>query len=93
MGVLLSICIPTYNRAQYLKYNIDILISQIKRAEPDQVEICVSDNASTDHTEELVRDYVKLYPNIPIRYNKNETRLEFSPRYEYGRWRIQHIDG
>ena len=46
---LLSLCIPTYNRADILKETLTKLV-----LEPafilGRVEICISDNASTDHT-------------------------------------------
>ena len=43
----LSICIPTYNRLHYLKESLDILLPQ---AEELEVEVCVSNNKSTDGT-------------------------------------------
>lgn len=81
MAIVLSICIPTYNRAEYLKYNIDKLLTLIKELASDQVEICVSNNASSDHTEELVKNYISDNPDIRIIYNKNETNL--GPDWNY----------
>ena len=68
---LLSICIPTYNRAYILKQSLDSLVSQNKFSE---VEVVISDNCSTDGTQELVAEYVKKYPNI--RYFRNEKNIE-----------------
>lgn len=59
MSNLLSICIPTYNRIHYLKELLPILLPQ---AEKLGVEVCVSDNCSTDGT----KDYL-LY----MRHNIN----------------------
>jgi glycosyltransferase involved in cell wall biosynthesis len=50
----LSICIATYNRADYIGETLDSIISQVS----DEVEIVVVDGASTDHTEELMQEYL-----------------------------------
>lgn len=72
---LVSIAIPTYNRADsYLK---DALNSALAQTYPN-VEIIVSDNASTDHTETLVKElkdprirYFKQSRNIGMLNNSN----------------------
>jgi len=62
---LLSICIPTYNRDRYLKECLDSIICQFKDKEIfNQVEILVSDNASEDNTQNLVKEYQKEFSNI-----------------------------
>lgn len=65
---LVSICIPTYNRAPYLKQCLDSLVCQPEFLKGD-VEIVISDNASTDDTCTLVMDYQKQYANIT--YHRN----------------------
>ncbi len=55
--IQLSICIPTYNRADILRRNLNILLPQ---CEGRPVEICISNNASTDHTAAVAAEY----PNI-----------------------------
>ncbi|NTV73513.1 MAG: glycosyltransferase, partial [Holophaga sp.] len=52
MRPLLSICIPTYNRASLLELTLENVLAQTKGL-PD-VEVVVSDNASTDHTQEIL---------------------------------------
>lgn len=65
----LSICIPTYNREPFLKVLLDSIISQ---ANPDEVQIAISDNASSDQTKELVENVRLSYPNIVyFRWQKN----------------------
>lgn len=59
----LSICIPTYNRAKILDKTLFHIVSQ----NISHVEIIVSDNASVDETEEIV----KKYKNYGIKYYKN----------------------
>lgn len=56
----LSICIPTYNRASYLDECLNSIISQVN----DNIEIVISDNASTDDTKEIISKYQKIFPNI-----------------------------
>ena len=68
--VYLSICIPTYNRKSYLQKTIDSIVSQ-PFFQSGEVEIIVSDNASVDGTEEMMRLYTASAPNI--RYFRNET--------------------
>lgn len=60
---LLSICIPTYNRAECLQKSIESIICQPEFQNGD-VEIAISDNASTDDTEALGRSYADRFPNI-----------------------------
>ncbi|MEK3716556.1 MULTISPECIES: glycosyltransferase [unclassified Paenibacillus] len=66
--LLFSICIPTYNREEELDVCLNSIYSQNARME--DFEVIVSDNASTDRTEELVRKYQLGYPNL--RYYRNE---------------------
>ncbi|UOF91392.1 glycosyltransferase [Fodinisporobacter ferrooxydans] len=51
---ILSICIPTYNRAELLKYSLKSIIPQVNEFS-DEVELIVSDNGSDDHTIEVVK--------------------------------------
>ena len=69
---LLSICIPTYNRAEYLAKSLDSLIVQ---PEFSQIEVVISDNASTDNTEEVCKHYREKYPNI-VYYRNQENILD-----------------
>lgn len=50
---LISVILPTYNRAGYLCYTLSLLKDQIKR-HSEEVELVVCDNASTDNTEEVL---------------------------------------
>lgn len=68
---ILSICIPTYNRSNYLKQTLDSYVNN--KAFDEEVEIVISDNASEDDTREMVSHYMELYPNI--RYFRNDVNL------------------
>lgn len=79
-NILLSICIPTYNRAEYIGEAIESILKQITPAIKDKVEICVSDNASTDNTQEIVKKYQDK--NIcKIIFYKNEKNLGADRNY------------
>lgn len=73
MTYKLSFCIPTYNRAEYLPELLDSIISQITDDLEGKIEICISDNASTDNTEEVVQTYKQKYDHIT--YHKNKENL------------------
>lgn len=59
---LLSICIPTYNREGYLR---ECLASIEAEGPHDQLEVVVSDNASTDHTLDVLEEF---QGRLPIRW-------------------------
>lgn len=69
---LLSICIPTYNRASTLRHCLDSVMDSISGHE-DEIELIISNNDSSDSTEEVVQEYKKIYPWI--RYNRNNVNL------------------
>ena len=50
---LVSVLIPTYNRKKMLKRALDSVLQQTYK----NIEIYVSDNASTDNTIELMYEY------------------------------------
>lgn len=68
---LLSICIPTYNRACYLWRTLNSITTQKVFLFTDLVEIVISDNCSTDATKEVCMEFVKKYPD-KIRYIKRD---------------------
>jgi abequosyltransferase len=58
--IKLSICIATLNRAAYIEKTLDSIVSQIT----EKIEIVIVDGASTDNTEEIVRNYKERFPNV-----------------------------
>lgn len=70
--ILLSICIPTFNRERYLDETLRSITSQLTDELLSKVEICVSDNASTDGTDRLLRDYQDRFDNVvTFRWDRN----------------------
>lgn len=67
---LLSICIPTRNRADVLKLCLKSIVED-PAFSSNEIEVLVSDNCSTDNTEEMILSYSEKYPNV--KYIKNET--------------------
>lgn len=71
MAPLLTIAIPTYNRLDKLKVSLKKLLNYTKGH--DEIEIFVSDNASTDGTKEYVENVQKENGNI--KYYRNAANL------------------
>lgn len=71
--ILLSICIPTYNRSNCLKICLDSIVNQ--KWFNNNVEIIISDNASTDNTTNTVNRYQEKYNNF--HYYRNNENLWF----------------
>lgn len=67
----ISICIPTFNRAAHLTNCLNSILVNKQNTTID-FEVCISDNCSTDHTEEVVR---KAQLQMPIKYQKNPSNL------------------
>lgn len=67
--IILSICIPTYNRANYLKICLSVIMPQIGLNDP--IEIIVSDNFSTDDTLNIISEYIDHPRFILIKQSKN----------------------
>ncbi|MHB1004348.1 MAG: glycosyltransferase family 2 protein [Chloroflexota bacterium] len=77
-GLLLSICIPTYNRAEYLRECLDsVLLSCQGHAQ--MVEVLISDNASTDNTPAVTAEYSKN--QAPLSYYRNKENVGSGPNF------------
>jgi len=68
---LISICIPTFNRAAQLEKCLNSIYSQI--GNDSLFEVFVSDNDSTDNSKDVIDKYLNLYDNFT--YNKNECNI------------------
>lgn len=66
---LLSLCIPTYNRAEILRRTLTNIVNDVDF--DDSIEIIISDNASTDNTQEVCQNFCNIYKNIHY-YRNNE---------------------
>jgi glycosyltransferase involved in cell wall biosynthesis len=70
-SILLTIGIPTYNRAELLRSALLSLAPQVREF-ADEVELIVSNNNSDDDTEEVV-EWARQYG--PIRYHRNRENI------------------
>lgn len=84
-----SLCIPVYNGEKYLKEALDSILSQTFQ----RFEIIISDNASTDRTEKICREYLKKDDRISYYRNKmniggprNYNRLVDLASGDYFKW-------
>lgn len=74
-NLLLSLCIPTYNRLPLLTEALSAVIDQIDDKIAPVVEILISNNASTDGTESYVNEIIATYSHLQIKYFCNEENL------------------
>jgi glycosyltransferase involved in cell wall biosynthesis len=71
---ILSICIPTYNRAEYLEQSIKNIVEDKIFLDTEKVEIVISDNCSCDNTQEICLKYQKMFPD-KIKYYRQEQNI------------------
>lgn len=63
----LSVCIFTYNHAEYIAKTIEGVLMQKTKFD---FEIVIGEDCSNDGTQDLLREYEKMYPNkFNIKYN------------------------
>lgn len=68
----ISICIPQYNRIAFLLKSLYIIEKQTY----NNIEICISDDCSSDNTEEEILALIPKY-RYPIIFDKNKVNLGF----------------
>ena len=72
----LTIGIPTFNGSKYIREALDSMVAQFDEIDRKQLEILISDNASTDDTQEIIKEYLDKYPEI-FSYYKNQENVGF----------------
>lgn len=84
--ILLTIAIPTYNRAEHLRAQLERLCSQ----QHPGVELLVSDNASADNTREVVASFAGKLPGLTylrnaenVGFDRNIIRLYAGAKGQY----------
>jgi abequosyltransferase len=76
---LLTIAVPTWNRAGYLAENLAQLKSELRGVTPGLVEVLVSDNCSPDSTPNVVEEAAKS--GLAIRYVRNEKNMGWARNF------------
>lgn len=69
--IILSICIPTFNRASHLERCLQSIVEQVGNS--NEVEVVISDNVSEDNTQALSEEYARKFENV--KYFRNETNI------------------
>lgn len=75
--VRLTVGVPTYNRAGDLRVALDSVLAQVAENLRGELEILISDNASTDETHAVIREYSERYPGL-VTGRRNSENLGFS---------------
>lgn len=80
--LLVSICCITYNHEKYIKQCLDGVLMQQTNFE---FEVLIHDDASTDDTTVIIREFEKKYPNIvkPIYQTENQYSKGINPDFTY----------
>lgn len=92
-GLLVSICVITYNHEKYISQALE---GFFKQRVDFEYEILINDDCSTDKTQEIITEYQSRYPNIikPIfqkanKYSQGERAINC--RYNYPRAKGKYI--
>ena len=64
---MLSVIIPVYNVENYIRECLESVVRQ----KTDDLEIIIVNDGSTDRSEEICVEYIKLYPDIVYVKQKN----------------------
>jgi abequosyltransferase len=75
---LLTIAIPTYNRAKFLENLLSHLVSQQTSDSQALIEVIISDNASEDDTQEVISRHVARLPNCSVVKNHVNKGSDFN---------------
>ena len=72
----IAICIPNYNRAKELRRLLITVANQVisDKLQKD-VEVCVSDDDSTENVQAIVGDIQIQYSDISIKFHTNERNM------------------
>lgn len=75
---LISICIPTYNRANFLKECLESITKQFSNREiKENVNVFVLDNQSSDNTEEVAKNFTNIFENV--KYIRDDQNRKIAP--------------
>jgi len=83
----LGIVLPTYNRCKFAKEGVENLLPQLLNNR-ENVCLLITDNASSDDTEKLLRPYSEEYPEI-IEYFRQKENIGPHANFYFG---IKHLN-
>ena len=73
--MLLSICIPSFNRLDCLNNCLNSILISSKNVDNFEFEVCISDNFSEKNPIHIVEEYKK---ELNIVFNRNNKNLGFA---------------
>lgn len=87
-----SICCLVYNHEKYLRRCLDGFVEQRTNF---KIEVLIHDDASTDHSREIIEEYAEKYPEIfrPLYQKENQTSKgrKVSLEFQYPRIRGKYV--
>ena len=91
-NIMVSICCTAYNQAPYIAQTLQSFVDQVTDF---PFEVLVHDDASTDGTADIIRDFAARYPEIikPICQTENQysQRISINTVYQYPRAKGKYI--
>jgi len=69
---LISICVPTYNGAEYLAQTLDSIVPFLN----SYIDLTIVDDASTDSTLNILEKYNHRYQNVHLHKNKSNLGMD-----------------
>ena len=90
--IMVSICCLAYNHEQYIRGALDSFLMQKTNF---KFEVLIHDDASTDNTPDIIREYEEKYPDIikPIYQKENQYSkgIKVTPTYQFPRAKGKYI--
>ena len=72
-GIMVSVCCITYNQVSYIR---DALEGFVNQQTDFAYEVLIHDDASSDGTAEIIREYAKRYPDRIFPILQTETSIQ-----------------
>ena len=81
-NIKVSVLCPVYNHEKYIRQTLESFLAQ---KTDFRYEIIVNDDASTDHSAEIIKEFAEKYPDIvvPLFHRENAYRQGINPIQEF----------
>lgn len=67
-----SIIVPCYNEEKHIRFLLDAIFAQTYPR--THLDVTIADGHSTDHTREVIADFVRAHPDLPLNVVDNHAR-------------------